>query len=319
MANDEYGIRNTQYTALIEAQGLVRHFGAVRAVDGLDLRVNSGQIVGLVGPDGAGKTTTMRLLCGVLTPTGGRAIVGGLDLRTHLAQARAVIGYVPQRFSLYGDLTPLENLHFFAEAYGVPAHQRHARATELLEFVGLMAAANRRADFLSGGMKQKLSLACALVHRPRVLLLDEPTGGVDPVARQEFWQLLYALLGEGAGVLISTPYMDEAARCNHVIFLRNGRALAQGAPHDLMAPLVGHVLELVARPQAQSKHTAAADPDVLDVQAFGDRLHLRVTDADAVLARLPAVLAAAGITLTRLRPVEPTLEDVFMSMLKVEG
>lgn len=319
MTNTQYAIPHAQCVTLIEAQGLSRHFGAVRAVDGLDLRVNGGQIVGLIGPDGAGKTTTMRLLCGVLTPSRGRAVVGGFDLCTHLAQARAIIGYVPQRFSLYGDLTPLENLHFFAEAYGAPADQRHARALELLEFVGLTAAANRRADFLSGGMKQKLSLACALVHRPRVLLLDEPTGGVDPAARQEFWQLLYTLLGEGAGVLISTPYMDEAARCNHVIFLRKGKPVVQGAPHDLMAPLVGHVLELVARPQAHSRQIAAADAAVVDVQVFGDRLHLRVTDATAVLARLPVALAAAGITLIRLRSIEPMLEDVFMSMLNGES
>ncbi len=299
---------------LIETQGLSRHFGAVRAVDGLDLVVNGGQIVGLVGPDGAGKTTTIRLLCGVLTPDEGRIVIAGFDLRTHLPQARAVIGYVPQRFSLYGDLTPMENLCFFAEAYGVPSQQREPRARELLEFVGLMAAANRRAEFLSGGMKQKLALACALIHRPRVLLLDEPTGGVDPVARQEFWHLLYKLLAEGACVLISTPYMDEAVRCNHVVFMRSGRVLVQGTPHDLTAPLAGRILELVAQPQNKSRQIAATDPDVADVQVFGERVHLRVENAQGVLSRLPGALAAGGVSVIRLRAVEPTLEDVFMSM-----
>ncbi len=297
---------------LIEAQSLSRHFGAVRAVDGLDLCVAAGQIVGLVGPDGAGKTTTLRLLCGVLTPDAGRITIAGLDLRTHLAQARAVIGYAPQRFSLYGDLTPLENLRFFAEAYNVPARQREARARELLEFVGLTAAADRRAEFLSGGMKQKLALACALVHRPRVLLLDEPTGGVDPVARQEFWRLLYRLLAEGACVLISTPYMDEAVRCNHVVFMRHGRALAQGNPRELMATLAGRILELAAQPQNRARQLAAAAPDVADVQVFGERLHLRVDNAASVLAHLPAALTAAGVHVTHLRPIEPGLEDVFM-------
>jgi ABC-2 type transport system ATP-binding protein len=308
------GCQSVSIETLIETEGLSRHFGAVRAVDGLDLRVSSGQIVGLVGPDGAGKTTTMRLLCGALTPSAGQAVVAGFDLRTHLPQAREVIGYVPQRFSLYGDLTPLENLRFFAEVYGVPAGKREARARELLEFVNLTAAADRLAAFLSGGMKQKLSLACALVHRPRVLLLDEPTGGVDPVARQEFWHLLYQLLSEGSCVLISTPYMDEAVRCNHVIFLHSGRVLVQGVPQALMASLAGQVLELVAQPQAECRRIAAADPDVVDLQVFGERLHLRVKEAGGVLARLPGMLSAAGIHLERLGPVEPTLEDVYMAM-----
>jgi len=299
---------------LIETQGLIRHFGSVHAVDGLDLRVCGGQIVGLVGPDGAGKTTTMRLLCGVLTPDAGRVVMAGFDLSTHLSQARTVIGYVPQRFSLYGDLTPMENLRFFAEAYGVPADQRKARAQELLDFVGLTAFADRRAEFMSGGMKQKLALACALIHRPRVLLLDEPTGGVDPVARQEFWHLLYKLLAEGACVLISTPYMDEAVRCNHVVFLRGGKVLVQGKPHDLMASLAGRILELVAQPQIVSRRIATSDPDVSDVQVFGERLHLHVTDAASVLSRLPDALAAAEVSVTHLRQIEPSLEDVFMSM-----
>jgi ABC-2 type transport system ATP-binding protein len=300
---------------LILAEKLSRHFGAVRAVDELDLRVGPGEILGLVGPDGAGKTTTMRLLCGAYEPTSGRAVVAGFDLGHHVAEARAATGYVPQRYSLYPDLTPAENLEFFSEAYGMPRAKRVARAKELLDFVGLTAFANRRSEFLSGGMKQKLSLACALIHRPRVLLLDEPTGGVDPVARQEFWRLLYTLLAEGSAILISTPYMDEASRCHRVGLMNHGRLMAEGTPHEIVRPLVGHLLELAAAPQRAARQVASAFPGVADVQVFGDRLHLRVDDPASVTERLPRALTDAGITVTHLRPAEATLEDVFTELL----
>jgi len=300
---------------LILAEGLSKHFGSVRAVDGLNLRVGSGEILGLVGPDGAGKTTTMRLLCGAYEPTSGRAVVAGFDLRHQVAQARAAIGYVPQRFSLYLDLTPAENLEFFAEAYGMSRAKRIVRAQELLDFVGLAAFAHRRAEFLSGGMKQKLSLACALIHRPRVLLLDEPTGGVDPVARQEFWRLLYTLLAEGSAILISTPYMDEASRCHRVGLMSRGQLMAEGTPHQIVQPLVGHLLELAAVPQRKARELSSAFPGVADVQVFGDRLHLRVDQAAPVMESLPRVLAEAGVQVTHLRPAEPILEDVFTQLL----
>ena len=300
---------------LIVAKKLAKHFGAVRAVDELDLRVGPGEIFGLVGPDGAGKTTTMRLLCGAYEPTSGRAVVAGFDLGHHVAEARAATGYVPQRFSLYTDLTPAENLEFFSEAYGMSRAKRIARARELLDFVGLTAFAHRRSEFLSGGMKQKLSLACALIHRPRVLLLDEPTGGVDPVARQEFWRLLYTLLAEGSAILISTPYMDEASRCHRVGLMNHGRIMAKGTPHEVVRPLAGHILELAAEPQRTARQVASTFAGVHDVQVFGDRLHLRVDDPAPVLARLPGVLASAGVHVTHLRSVEPTLEDVFTKLL----
>jgi ABC-2 type transport system ATP-binding protein len=300
---------------LILAEKLSKHFGAVRAVDELDLQVSAGEILGLVGPDGAGKTTTMRLLCGAYEPTSGRAVVAGFDLGHHVAEARAATGYVPQRYSLYPDLTPAENLEFFSEAYGMPRAKRVARAKELLDFVGLTAFANRRSEFLSGGMKQKLSLACALIHRPRVLLLDEPTGGVDPVARQEFWRLLYTLLAEGSAILISTPYMDEASRCHRVGLMNHGRLMAEGTPHEIVRPLVGHILELAAAPQRAARQVAGAFPGVADVQVFGDRLHLRADDPAPVMERLPRALTDAGITVTHLRPAEATLEDVFTELL----
>ncbi len=300
---------------LIVAEKLSKHFGAVRAVDGLDLRVRPGQIFGLVGPDGAGKTTTMRLLCGAYEPTSGSASVAGFDLKHHLAEARASTGYVAQRYSLYSDLTPTENLEFFSEAYGMSRAKRVARARELLDFVGLTKFAHRRSEFLSGGMKQKLSLACSLIHRPKVLLLDEPTGGVDPVARQEFWRLLYTLLAEGSAILISTPYMDEASRCHRVGLMNHGKLMAEGTPHEITRPLVGHLLELMAQPQRKAREVASVFPGVADVQVFGDRLHLRVDGTARVMEQLPQTLASAGVTVIHLRPAEPTLEDVFTELL----
>jgi ABC-2 type transport system ATP-binding protein len=299
----------------VEARELRRAFGDVRAVDGVSLAVRPGEAYGLVGPDGAGKTTTLRLLVGALRPDSGTVTVAGLDLGADPDAARAGIGYLAQRFSLYGDLTVAENLRFFAEVRGIRGDAFRTRAAELLGFVGLAGFEDRRADALSGGMKQKLGLACALVHEPRVLLLDEPTGGVDPVTRQEFWKLLIRLLADGRSVIVSTPYMDEAARCTRVGFMHSGRILVEGTPRQLTASFEGHVLELDARPRVAVRPIALADPDVEDVMAFGDRLHLRVREAAGPLERLPGALAAAGITVERLRQVAPSMEDVFISLL----
>jgi len=304
---------------LLETKGLVRTFGALRAVDGLNLLVRAGEMVGLVGPDGAGKTTAMRLLCGALTPTSGKVRVAGFELPRQVEQARQHIGYLAQRFSLYGDMTVNENLNFFGEVFGVPDSERRARSQELLAFAGLTQFGNRRASALSGGMQKKLGLATALVHRPKVLLLDEPTGGVDPVARQEFWHLLVGLLRGGSAVLVSTPYMDEAMRFNRVVFMNKGRALLDGTPRELIHRLEGRVLELAATPQMDARRLAGADPGVEDVHAFGDRLHLRVSDPPTVSTRLPEALAAAGVRLIHLRPVNPTLEDVFIQLLEMDN
>ena len=301
---------------LLETEGLVRTFGSLRAVDGLNLQVHAGEMVGLVGPDGAGKTTTMRLLCGALRPTSGRIRVAGYELPQQVERAREHIGYLAQRFSLYGDLTVTENLEFFGQVFGIPEAECRIRSQELLAFAGLAQFANRPAAALSGGMQKKLGLATALVHRPRVLLLDEPTGGVDPVARQEFWHLLVGLLRSGSAVLVSTPYMDEAMRFNRVIFMNKGRALLEGMPRQLLSRLEGRILELAAVPQVGARRFAAADPDVENVQAFGDRLHLRVREAAGPLARLPGVLIGASIRLIHLKPVSPTLEDVFIQLLE---
>ena len=304
---------------LLETKNLVRTFGALHAVDGLDLQVRAGEMVGLVGPDGAGKTTTMRLLCGALRQNSGVIRVAGYEIPAQVEKAREEIGYLAQRFSLYGDLTVKENLDFFSEVFDMDEADRKQRSQELLRFAGLEEFANRPAVALSGGMQKKLGLACALVHHPKVLLLDEPTGGVDPIARQEFWHLLIALLREGSAVLVSTPYMDEAMRFNRVIFMDHGRALTQGAPRDLMARLNGRVLELAAVQQMAAREIAAEDPDVEDVHTFGEYVHLRVRSAEGPLTRIPQKLAAAGITLHHLHAVVPTLEDVFINLLETES
>ena len=304
---------------LLETHDLVRTFGAVHAVDGLNLQVRGCEMVGLGGPDGAGKTTAMRLLCGALRPTSGRIRVAGFELPAQVEKAREEIGYLAQRFSLYGDLTVKENLDFFGEVFDIPDDEREKRSDELLRFAGLEEFKNRPAKALSGGMQKKLVLASALVHRPKVLLLDEPTGGVDPVARQEFWHLLIGLLRGGSAVLVSTPYMDEAMRFNRVIFMNHGRALTQGAPRELMSRLAGRILELDADPQMAARRIAEEDPDVEDVHTFGEYLHLRVRSAEGPMQRIPAGLKAANISMTHLTSVAPTLEDVFIHLLKTEG
>jgi ABC-2 type transport system ATP-binding protein len=301
-------------TLAIEAAGLSHSFGAIRAVDGLDLRVPRGTIFGLVGPDGAGKTTAIRMLCGALAIQGGQARVAGVDVASEAEAARRSIGYVAQRFGLYGDLTVRENLRFFADVYGVPRRDQPPLMDRLLEFSRLAPFQRRRADALSGGMKQKLALACALIHSPAVLLLDEPTTGVDPVSRREFWDILReAVVRQGMTVLVATPYMDEADRCHAVGFMRGGRLLASGAPRELQRLVRGVVLEVLASPRQAAERALRQAPGVRDVQVFGDRLHL-VADTPIEEAAARALLAESGASLHSLRPVAPTMEDVFMQL-----
>jgi ABC-2 type transport system ATP-binding protein len=316
----------------IEALHLRKTFGHLAAVDDLSLKIPPGEIYGLVGADGAGKTTTMRLLCGALKADSGEISVCGFDVDRQTEQAREQIGYLSQRFSLYEDLTVLENIRFFAEVRGLKSDEWLPRSLEILDFVGLAPFKDRFAGQLSGGMKQKLGLATALVTRPQVLLLDEPTTGVDPVTRQDFWQLIIRLVStplisdgnggsrRGVSVLISTPYMDEAARCHRVGFMRQGQLVAEGTPGELRSMLEGQILELRGSHLAELRHLASKVEGVEDVQAFGDRLHLRVTQgrAEAVMQRLPERIQAAGGTLLSQRPLPPTLEDVFI-MLSAES
>jgi ABC-2 type transport system ATP-binding protein len=317
---------------LIDASDLHKSFGPIRAVDGVSLHVPAGEIYGLVGSDGAGKTTTMRLIVGALKCDAGKCSIGGYDIRAETENARAQVGYLSQRFSLYEELTVLENIRFFAEVRGLAADKWKPRCMEVLDFVGLADFKDRRAGQLSGGMKQKLGLASALATRPRVLLLDEPTTGVDPVTRQDFWQLLIRLVSpamrtpqlapnEGqpgseqqVAVLISTPYMDEAARCHRVGFMRHGQIIAEDTPSQLRRQLSGRILELRGTPLPLLRRVAQGDDDVEAVSAFGDRLHIRVgaSRADAVMGRLGPQIRNEGGTVDHLRVMPPLLEDVFI-------
>src|SRR5690349_23101341 len=303
---------------LINANRLKKHFGALSAVDGVSHHIKSGEIYGLEGADGAGKTTTTRLLVGALLPDPGNATICGYDVIRKTEDARSQLGYLSQRFSMYEDLTVLENIRFFAEVRGLKADEWLPRCMEILNFVGLDQFKDRRAGQLSGGMKQKLGLASALVTRPRVLLLDEPTTGVDPVTRQDFWQLVIRLATqtEGVSVIISTPYMDEASRCHRVGFMKNGRIIAEDSPSNLRARLNNRVLELRGSPIGLLRHVAHKDRDVEDVQAFGDRLHIRVGEnkAQDVLGRLTSQIESEGGRVNELRAVAPVLEDVFIAL-----
>jgi ABC-2 type transport system ATP-binding protein len=304
---------------LIHAQNITKTFGTTIAVDDLNLQVRAGEIYGLVGPDGAGKTTTMRLLCGAMLPDSGEVSVGGYSMETHADQAREQIGYLSQRFSLYEELTVLENIRFFAEVRGIPRDEWHHRSMEILDFVGLADFIDRRAGLLSGGMKQKLGLASALVHRPHVLLLDEPTGGVDPVTRQDFWQLILRLVTEeGISVLVSTPYMDEAVRCTYVGFMQGGKLVIQDTPKVLRGQLDGRILELRGEPLKDLRNLANGDENIEDVQAFGDRLHLRIREGSSrkVISDLKKSIRGSKVELHKIQVVDPQLEDVFIALLE---
>ncbi|GAB4498294.1 MAG: ABC transporter ATP-binding protein [Anaerolineales bacterium] len=305
---------------LVQATGLKKYFGNTHAVDSVSLHIPAGEIYGLVGSDGAGKTTTMRLLVGALLPDAGEVFICGYNILKQTEQARATVGYLSQRFSMYEDLTVLENIRFFAEVRGLSPSEWLPRSMEILEFVGLDKFKDRRAGQLSGGMKQKLGLASALVTRPRLLLLDEPTTGVDPVTRQDFWQLVIKLVGsregDGVSVIISTPYMDEASRCHRVGFMKHGRIIAEDTPSNLRARLNGRVLELRGNPINTLRHIAHQDEDVEDVAAFGDKLHLRIKEGSIkhVMSRLPKQIQVHEASLIELRSIAPALEDVFIDL-----
>lgn len=301
---------------LVHAENLHKSFNDTHAVNDVTLKIKSGEIYGLVGSDGAGKTTTMRMLVGALLPTAGSINVCGYDVLKEVENARSQIGYLSQRFSLYEDLTVLENIRFFAEIRGLSSTEWLPRSLEILEFVGLEKFKDRRAGQLSGGMKQKLGLASALVTRPRVLLLDEPTTGVDPVTRQDFWQLVIKLVSgqEGVSVIISTPYMDEASRCHRVGFMKAGKIIAEDTPTNLRSQLNDRILELRGEPLNQLKNISMQDEDIEEVAAFGDKLHIRAKTGTSknILNRLPKQIESQNAKITSLRIVPPALEDVFI-------
>ncbi len=297
-------------TPAVSLTNVRKAFGDVVAVRDVTLAVRPGELFGLIGPDGAGKTTTLRLVCGLLAPDAGDVRLFGVDpFRTHRT-ATSTIGYVSQRFSLYGDLSIDENIAFFAALHGV-RHGFTARRQRLLDLTGLTPFRARLADRLSGGMKQKLALACTLVHEPPLLVLDEPTTGVDPVARREFWKLLAEFLAQGLTIVLATPYLDEAERCHRVALLHEGRLLALDAPTALRRSMGGVVFEMVATPVRTALERLRAEIGADRVQLFGDRLHIKagsVDDADA----LTRTARSSGAIVTSVRPILPTLEDVFI-------
>ncbi|MFQ5407450.1 MAG: ABC transporter ATP-binding protein [Anaerolineales bacterium] len=302
--------------AIIETRALTRDFRKVRAVAALDLRVMRGEIFGLVGPDGAGKTTTLRLLAGLLDITAGAATVAGFDLERQPESIKPHLGYMAQQFSLYGDLSVAENLAFFADLYGVTGARRRERTERLLEFAQLAQFRNRRAAHLSGGMQKKLALACTLVHEPELLLLDEPTTGVDPVSRREFWDILSDLRLQGTTILISTPYMDEAERCEHVGLMYAGRMIICDTPRGIRDRLVGDLVEFRPDDLESTQRLLEGFSGVLETQIYGDLLRVFFDSADERLPLLEERLQAQGIGYRGLRRTQPQMEEAFISLIQ---
>jgi ABC-2 type transport system ATP-binding protein len=300
---------------IIVASNLTRAFKDVLAVDGLDLAVQRGEIFGLVGPDGAGKTTTIRMLCAILDPTAGSAQVAGADTVQEPEQVKCRIGYMAQRFNLYGDLTVTENLSFFADVFQVRGRERRERAERLLHFARLTEFRKRRAAHLSGGMQKKLSLACTLIHQPELIFLDEPTTGVDPVSRREFWDILSELHLQGVTIFVSTPYMDEAERCSRVGLMYQGRLVVCDTPDQVKSLVEGELLELRPTELRRAGKVLRGQPGVLEVQTYGDLLHVFVDSLSLRQESLLDVLRASGIGILGLRRTKPRMEEAFISLV----
>ena len=301
---------------IIHTQGLTRDFGDTHAVDALDLAIQPGTLFGLVGPDGAGKTTTLRLLAGLLKVTSGSATVAGYDLATQAEAIKPHIGYMAQQFSLYGQLSVLENLQFFAEIYEVPRAALAERTERLLTFAGLTEFTERRAAHLSGGMQKKLALACTLIHEPRLLLLDEPTTGVDPISRREFWNILTDLYAEGITIVVSTPYMDEADRCSQVGLLYAGRLAMCAPPAQIRGQIQGEMIALVPAQWQAARDLIEPLPGVFEVQTYGEALHILVDNAAQRLPEVTAVLTQANIPYSGARPAPTRMEEAFISLIR---
>ncbi len=304
--------------AVIVAAGLTRRFGrgaaAITAVDGLDLAVSRGDILGIVGPDGAGKTTTLRLLAALMNPTAGHAVIFGHDSVRGAARIKAHIGYVAQRFALYGDLTVRENALFYADLFGVPHAERQERLERLLSATDLLRFGERRAAHLSGGMQRKLALACVLIHTPELILLDEPTTGVDPVSRREFWEILANLHLDGITLVISTPYMDEAEQCTRVALMMHGRLAVCDTPARIKAMVPGELVAVWPADMRRAQQALAGLEGIHEIQPYGDQLRILGDDAAALMPRIRARLAEHGVALHDLRPGRVRMEEAFVSL-----
>lgn len=300
---------------MIKTENLTKKFGPLTAVDNVNLQVEKGDIFGLVGPDGAGKTTLLRLIVGIVTPSAGSVSISGLD--SGEKKSGQYLGYMPQRFSLYGDLTVMENINFFGRLYNLSKKMISQRADEILELTNLSSFKSRFADNLSGGMKQKLALTCALMSRPSLIILDEPTFGVDPESRKEFWKILYRLNGEGITILVSTAYMDEAELCRKVAFMSGGKLAAVDTPVNLKRNFPFKILELKAG--LEDPEALAGLPGILDADMFGDRYHIRVADSAAGRKVLEEFLAARAVEVFTLREVPASIEDIFVALAESEA
>ncbi len=300
----------------IRTVNLTKRFGSLTAVKQLNLEVRAGEIFGLVGPDASGKTTTLRMLCGILSPDEGEAFVGGYEIRKETESLKERVGYLPQRFGLYGDLTVLENIDFYADLYRVSKRERQERTRRLLLFANLQPFSHRKAQDLSGGMKQKLGLVCALIHTPQILLLDEPTTGVDPLSRRDFWIILYELLREGVTIVFSTSYLDEAERCNRVGLMHEGELLIAETPLAVKEQVGGTILELRAEDNRRAMAVLQGLASLRSVVLIGDKIHIRVDDPRQGEEALRMALKEAGCEVLSLLRVRPSLEDAFIA--KVE-
>jgi ABC-2 type transport system ATP-binding protein len=299
----------------VEAENLTKRFRKVEAVRGISLDIAPGEIFGLIGPDGAGKTTTIRMLAGVMKPSSGFARVNGFDTSREAERLRLNVGYMSQRFSLYGDLSARENLEFYADIFGVRGVERKQQIQRLLHFARLEEFQNREAGVLSGGMKKKLALACALIHRPQVLFLDEPTIGVDPISRREFWDILSDLHVEGVTICVSTAYMDEAERCSRVGLIYRCEIISEGPPAMLRQLVKGDLLAVVTQEISRAEAVAKKLEGILEIQVYGDRLHLFVDDVAKRKPEIEAEMARAGIRVAQVRLSVPRLEEAFISLV----
>jgi ABC-2 type transport system ATP-binding protein len=309
----------SQLSVEIEVRELRKAFDKLLAVSDLSFTALAGQIFGLVGPDGAGKSTTIRMLAGILPPDAGEIQVAGYDVVADPESVKSVISYMPQRFGLYEDLTVDENIRFYADLFGVAYRQRKRRSEELLIACGMSEFRRRLAGRLSGGMKQKLGLVCALIHTPRVLLLDEPTTGVDPVSRREFWAILYGLLDQGVTILVSTSYLDEAERCHRLALLHQGKVLACDHPKSLQARMTKAVLSVVSPEAARIKQMLAGSQGIFGAMVVGDSVHLFVDDVSQGRSTIRSLLDKADIQYQAIEQVPPTIEDFFVEALADGG
>jgi ABC-2 type transport system ATP-binding protein len=303
----------------VEIHDMVKTFGSFVAVDHVSMQVKKGEIFGFLGPNGAGKSTTIRMLCGLLTPTSGKASVNGLDVATQPEEIRKNIGYMSQKFSLYDDLTVEENIDFFAGMYGVAREKRAERKQYVLEMANLTGRHDALTRTLSGGWKQRLALGCAILHDPPILFLDEPTSGVDPIARGAFWGLIHDLSDTGHTVFVSTHYMDEAEYCHRIALMYRGKVIALGTPSELKHGLDTHfLLNLNSADPLETMRAIEGLPGVLDVAIFGRGLHVMVDDMDVTSARVRETLAGKNIAVENLERITPSMEDVFVALIEAE-